>query len=263
MAASRAPADSLNCAESLISVLVADFDPMTTRLLSADLRRQQDFEVIEFSSASDVSCRSVAFVQSAVMLLCGNARAENSDRLRLLRSIRQRFPELRIVVLFNLLSEELIPELFRAGAKGVFECSDYDSDLLSRCIRCIASGQIWARNEYLEIVMEAFAETAPLRLLSSKGATLLTRRETDVVRLVADGFGNREVAEQLGLSAHTVKNYLFNIFDKLGVSSRAELIMYVLSSRSDSFRTGIDGVPPRGQVTQPGDLRSNSRFAAG
>lgn len=249
MQAPGAPADPL------IRVLVTDFDPMTTRLLAADLRRQQHFEVIECSSALDAICNNLAVMRPAVMLLSGKLRDPNSDRLRLLRSIRQRFPEVRIVLILDVLNREVIPELFRAGAKGVFECSDYNSQLLGRCIRCVAAGQIWARNEHLVIVMDAFAETAPLRLLNSNGASLLTPRERDVVRLVADGFGNREVAEQLGLSAHTVKNYLFNVFDKLGVSSRAELIMYVLSSPNGSLRATTDGLVQREEPRQSCGLR--------
>jgi DNA-binding NarL/FixJ family response regulator len=94
----------------------------------------------------------------------------------------------------------------------------------------VSAGQIWAKSEHLVLVLDAFAETTPAQALSPKVGELLTPRERDVVRLVADGFGNREIAQQLGLSAHTIKNYLFNVFDKLGISSRAELIMFVLSN---------------------------------
>jgi DNA-binding NarL/FixJ family response regulator len=55
---------------------------------------------------------------------------------------------------------------------------------------------------------------------------LLTRREEDVVRLVADGLKNGEVAQRLNVAEHTVRNYLYRIFDKLGVSNRVELILY-------------------------------------
>jgi DNA-binding CsgD family transcriptional regulator len=59
---------------------------------------------------------------------------------------------------------------------------------------------------------------------------LLTKREEDVVRLLAEGMQNRDIANELKLSEHTVKNYLFHIFDKLGVSSRVELVLYAISS---------------------------------
>jgi DNA-binding NarL/FixJ family response regulator len=64
--------------------------------------------------------------------------------------------------------------------------------------------------------------------VAENGNELLTERQKSIVVLVAEGLSNREIAQQLGLSEHTVKNYLIRIFDKLGVSSRAELIIYAL-----------------------------------
>jgi DNA-binding NarL/FixJ family response regulator len=78
-----------------------------------------------------------------------------------------------------------------------------------------------------------------LEALSSEGATvaavttsdsLLTAREKDVGRLVAEGMGNREIARQLKLSEHTVKNYLFRIFEKLGFNNRVELVLYAITN---------------------------------
>jgi len=66
--------------------------------------------------------------------------------------------------------------------------------------------------------------------VDADGASLLTKREEDLVRLVADGLGNRDVARQLNLSENTVKNYVFHIFEKLGISNRVELVLYALNN---------------------------------
>jgi DNA-binding NarL/FixJ family response regulator len=66
-------------------------------------------------------------------------------------------------------------------------------------------------------------------MVNAQGLKLLTPREEQVVALVADGLSNREVARELNLSEHTVKKYLFRIFDKLGISSRVELVLYAVS----------------------------------
>ena len=63
---------------------------------------------------------------------------------------------------------------------------------------------------------------------------LLTRREEDVVRLVADGLKNREIAQRLKVKEHSIRNYIYRIFEKLGVSSRVELILYALSQHDHS-----------------------------
>jgi DNA-binding NarL/FixJ family response regulator len=70
-----------------------------------------------------------------------------------------------------------------------------------------------------------------VRAVDSDGANLLTKREEDLVRAVADGSSNRDIARKLNLSEHTVKNYIFRIFDKVGVSNRVELALYALSNR--------------------------------
>ncbi|MGO9939932.1 MAG: response regulator transcription factor [Terracidiphilus sp.] len=127
---------------------------------------------------------------------------------------------------------------FRAGAKGLFDRAVYDPVLLCRCIQRVAEGQIWAKSEELGFVLEAFA-SAP-RIQVSKGVQSLTPREREVARLVSDGLSNSEVAQRLGLSTHTVKNYLFNVFDKIGVSNRAELILCLLASTA----------PPKKPVTR-------------
>ena len=71
----------------------------------------------------------------------------------------------------------------------------------------------------------------PFRFEDSNGVKLLTKRERDVARLVAEGLTNRDIAKQLGLSEHTVRNYLLKVFDKLGVSTRVELVLYCLQER--------------------------------
>jgi DNA-binding NarL/FixJ family response regulator len=217
-----------NGAENPIRVLVADSDKITVRLLAADLMRQQKFE-IDYCLASDLADH-ISAVLPTVLLLSARLQYPTAEMLGLLRTVRANCPSLRVVVLSEACGKELITEIFRAGARGFFDRSSYDPVPLCQCIQQVAEGQIWATNEELCFVLDAFSETAPVQVSQANGIELLTPREREVVRLVTDGFANREVAQQLGLSTHTVKNYLFSVFDKMGVSSRAELIMYVLSN---------------------------------
>ena len=75
--------------------------------------------------------------------------------------------------------------------------------------------------------------------MRTNGLRLLTKREEDVVRLLSEGLQNRDIAKELKLSEHTVKNYLFHIFDKLGVSSRVELVLYAVSSSNRMQTAGV------------------------
>jgi DNA-binding NarL/FixJ family response regulator len=87
----------------------------------------------------------------------------------------------------------------------------------------------------MEYILEELVATRPLRIVDAHGCSLLSKREEEVVALVADGLTNRQISEQLKLSEHTVKNYLFKVFEKLGISTRVELVLYALSQnhRSD------------------------------
>jgi DNA-binding CsgD family transcriptional regulator len=75
--------------------------------------------------------------------------------------------------------------------------------------------------------------------VNAEGLRLLTRREDDVVRLLAEGMQNREIANELKLSEHTIRNYLFHIFDKLGVSSCIELALYAVSCTKGKPASGV------------------------
>ena len=84
-----------------------------------------------------------------------------------------------------------------------------------------------------------------MRVVDANGVNLLTNREEDVVRLVAEGLTNREIAERLKLSEHTIKNYVFRIFDKLGINTRVELVLYATTHHKETgtSRTSFDEDP--------------------
>jgi DNA-binding NarL/FixJ family response regulator len=92
--------------------------------------------------------------------------------------------------------------------------------------------------------MDLVSEVPSLRVLSSHGRRLLTPREEQVVALVAEGLGNRQIASELNLSQHTIKKYLFRIFEKLGVSTRVELVLYAVNN-GDSRQAEWLGGPTR------------------
>jgi DNA-binding NarL/FixJ family response regulator len=96
-------------------------------------------------------------------------------------------------------------------------------------VHCVFQGQVWINRQQMTYVLDALSEVPTLRVVNSTGRFLLTPREEQVVALVADGMTNRGVAVELGLSEHTIKKYLLRIFDKVGISSRVELVLYAMS----------------------------------
>jgi two-component system nitrate/nitrite response regulator NarL len=80
-------------------------------------------------------------------------------------------------------------------------------------------------------LVETLTNTPAPMITDAQGASLLTKREQSLVQLVAEGRTNRDIARELGLSEHTVRNYLFRIFNKLGTSNRLELALYAINHR--------------------------------
>ena len=93
------------------------------------------------------------------------------------------------------------------------------------CIEHVSKGFIWAGREETNSILEAFKSIPSPMVLSNSPS--LTARELQVVQCAATGKTNKAIASDLNLSEHTVKNYLFRAFEKIGVSSRIELLFYL------------------------------------
>jgi DNA-binding NarL/FixJ family response regulator len=162
---------------------------------------------------------------------------DGESGLRVLRQAQSEACSTRTMLLVDTREREVVVDSFRAGAKGVF-FRGQPFALLRKAIRAVAQGQIWAGHVELEYILDALLAIPTVRLTDATGSVLLTKREEQVVLQVTKGLSNREISQELGLSEHTVKNYLFRIFDKLGVSSRAELILYVVQKHQMPFDRG-------------------------
>lgn len=214
---------------SAIGVLVADSSRMQAQLLTSALRRRSEFRI--FSSPLDEAMivQTIAGSHIGVLVLSLNQSASLAAQLACIRRVHLSYPEIAKVLLVASYDRELVVSAFRSGARGIFCISDTHFRLLCRCIQRVAEGQIWANSEQMSYLLELVSEVPSLRLLNSRGDKLLTPREEQVVALVAEGLSNRDTARELKLSEHTVKKYLFRIFDKLGVSSRVELVLYAVN----------------------------------
>jgi DNA-binding NarL/FixJ family response regulator len=212
----------------VIRVLAADATRMNSQLLAAALERDKHFEVLDPVSDARGIIAAVAKEKPAVVVISAELDDDKHKGFEIARELRALHPETRVVMLLDASERGQVVEAFRAGSRGVF-CRSESLMSLARCIQCVSEGQIWANSKELRYLLEALGEALPLRVVDTRGAALLSRREVEVVRCVAEGLSNREIAQRLGLTEHTVKNYLFRIFDKLGVSKRVEVVLYAYS----------------------------------
>ncbi len=220
-----------------MQVLVADSGPLQTQLLTRALRSRPEFRVSSVALQAAVLHKFLQANRADVILIPGT----QSPDWGLVRWLRITFPKIAPVLLAESDDRELVINTMRAGARGIFLFTHDPFRMLCKCIRCVAHGEIWINNQQMDYVLDALCDVPTLRVVNSNGKSLLTPREEQVVALVADGLSNRDVARELGLSEHTIKKYLLRIFDKIGISSRVELVLYAMSHGEKSRSEWMPG----------------------
>jgi DNA-binding NarL/FixJ family response regulator len=210
------------------SVLISEASKMYCDLLNmAFLAVPDRFEVVASASNTTEILALVQEHKPKVAIVSDNLEEGPLSGLRILPEVRRANPETRILVAMGTMDRELVIEAFRFGADGVF-CRKSPFDMLCKSVDALAQGQIWANATELRYVLDEFTRAPKQRKVDPTVENRMTKRETDVVRLAVEGLSNREIARELGLTEHTVKNYLFRVFDKLGVSNRVELVLSCL-----------------------------------
>jgi DNA-binding NarL/FixJ family response regulator len=230
-----------------IGVLLADSNRMQSQLLTSALRRHSEFHLNTCPMDIASILQSVSVRHPRIALLSLNANVNISETVTTLRRFHLSHPDIPKVLLVDTCDRGLVVSAFRSGARGIFPITDGNLRLLCKCLLRVAAGQIWASTEQLNYIMDVISEVPSLRVLNAQGTSLLTPREEQVVALVAEGFGNREIALELNLSEHTIKKYLYRIFEKLGISTRVELVLYAVNngdSRPAEWLAGAGHILP-------------------
>ncbi len=211
-----------------VSVVVADGTPIHTQLLADALRHDRGLQVVAAASNSEELLAAVTSVPIDVAVISHNLDDQPGHGAQVLREMLALRPQIKGVILLDSSKPHEVLECFRAGARGIFSRQER-LETLCKCIRAVHEGQIWARSADLDHALAALAKSPLIRATNQNGMELLSPRERQVIQHVAAGLSNREIAHALDLSPHTVKNYLFRIFDKLGVSSRTELLYLTMN----------------------------------
>lgn len=226
--------------ERTIRVLLADSKPMESQLL-AEALRNRGFQVFPCTAETSSVLELVESrtVDVAVLSCCGS-QTGLAD-MNPLRTLHMTYPQISKVFLLEADDRGLVVQAFRLGARGIFCLADSSFQSFCECIERVYRGEVWANPQHLNYLLDSICQVSGLRVVSCSGEKLLTSREEQVVALVADGLSNRHVATELGLSEHTVKKYLFRIFEKLGISNRVELVLYAMNHGAEQPAGWVTG----------------------
>jgi two-component system, NarL family, nitrate/nitrite response regulator NarL len=211
-------------AQQACRVLIVDRDSMSSDLLAKVLVHDCGFETAAVQS--DQLSHALSTSEVDLVVIGAELSSKSGDGFDLADSVGRTHPDTFIVLLLNQTTHESVIRAFRSGARGVFSRQQPMADFLD-CVEHVRKGLIWAGREETNSLLEAFKNFPVSNPFAASDTRTLTARELQVVQLAAKGKTNKTIANELGLSEHTVKNYLFRAFEKLGVSSRVELLFYL------------------------------------
>jgi two-component system NarL family response regulator len=210
-----------------VRVLVVDDQELFRRGLTMLLAAEAGIEVVGEAGDGDEGAALAESVAPDVVLL--DIRMPKRSGLEACSTIKQSVPSAKIIMLTVSDEEADLYEAVKSGASG-YLLKDSSIEEVSQAVRVVADGQsLISPSMAVKLIDEFKQMSRPER--ESVGGLRLTDRELEVLRLVARGLNNREVAKQLFISENTVKNHVRNILEKLQLHSRMEAVMYAVREK--------------------------------
>ena len=215
-----------------IKVAIADDHTLFRAGLKRLLAREKDLVVTGEGERADEVEAAVAKGRADVLLL--DLRMPGGEAVQTLLELGERHPETRTVVLTAFDDEDAVLETAKAGARG-YVLKGVSPTTLFQAIRTVHQGGIWIdpglpqAAEFTAIAARQ-AQTQPARR-EPDGIDALSRRELEVLKLVAEGLPNKEIANRTFISEHTVRNHLNKIYEKLGAESRIQAALALIRRR--------------------------------
>ena len=209
-----------------IRIVIADDHVVLRSGLRRLLNEQPDIEVIgEANDGNEAIARTEELTPDVLLL---DITMPNLGGIDVIRIVKARMPKVAILVLTMHEDEGYFIEALKAGASGYVPKKAADTELIA-AIRAVNRGEVF--------IYSSFAKTMVTQMLHGKSSyqeeaidryERLSRREQEVLKAVAQGYTNQQVANQLYLSVKTVETYKARIMEKLNLHSRAELVRFAL-----------------------------------
>jgi DNA-binding NarL/FixJ family response regulator len=203
-----------------ISLVLADDHRIVLDGLVQLFSLEQDFTILACCMNGEQALAAVRQHRPDILIL--DLRMPGKDGLAVLRALQQERLPTRTVLMTAALDEDEVLEAIRLGVRGVV-LKDMAPPLLVQCVRKVHAGGEWLEKHSVARALEKLLKReAGVQQL----AGVLTSREIEMVRMVASGLRNKQIAAKLSITEGTVKIHLHNIYEKLGVKGRTELILY-------------------------------------
>jgi DNA-binding NarL/FixJ family response regulator len=197
-------------------------DGLKTLLSAAD-----DLEIVAEAGSAEEFLQKLRFHPAHVALV--DINLPGISGIRLTEQLATTHPGLRVLILSMYLNEEYINSAMKAGALGYIAKNTTRDELIS-AVRAVAAGQRYLGREVSEVIATGYIRRIKDDEITDPGP--LSRRETEILKLTAEGLGNKEISEKLFISIRTVESHKNHIMTKLDLKSSVEMVRYAI-------RTGL------------------------
>ena len=208
-----------------LRILIADDHALVRRGAREVLNSQHGWRVVGEAASGREAVEKAIELNPDIFIV--DITMPDLDGIEVTRRVREAAPEIKILVLTMDESDQMVRRALEAGARGYVLKSDL-TDCLPKAVRSIAEDKRFLTPKVSEIVLEGFLNTKGQRQQGQRARALITAREIEIIRHLAGGKTNKEIAAQLKISVRTIETHRSNIMVKLGLHTVAELINYAL-----------------------------------
>lgn len=216
----------------MIRILIIEDNRLLREGLTVMLNKQKNIKIVGAFADSENLIKVINLKQPEILLL--DIGLGNRNSMILVKQIKKNFPEIKIIIMDLLTSESDVYDFVQAGVSA-FILKDASVANFVRTVNSVAKGnKVLPSNLttslFSQIVVNASKSTEPKKII---GSILMTKREKQVIALIAEGFTNKEIAQKIHRSTYTVKSHVHNILEKLALRSRLQIANYAKETDLD------------------------------
>jgi DNA-binding NarL/FixJ family response regulator len=208
----------------VIPVLIAQTNYLVREGLKSLIANEKDLSLTGEALTSDELVKMVRLLSPSVLIV---DHMDTAFGIATVRKIKTTYPEIHILSISDKPSRWMLSDALGAGVTS-YLLRDCEKEEIIEAIRCTAKGEQFFCGKILSDVLKSADEVSAEPEASSCEGVKISEREAEIVRLVAEGFTNKEIADKLFLSAHTVTTHRKNIMSKLGVNNTAGLVLFAI-----------------------------------
>jgi DNA-binding NarL/FixJ family response regulator len=218
-----------------LRILIADDHGLVRRGARGVLHSRHGWRVVgEAANGREAVEKTIKLKPDVVIL---DISMPELDGVEVVRQVREAVPDTKVLVLTMHESDQMVQRVLDAGAHGYILKSDL-TDCLAKAVNAVSTGKRFLTPKISEIVLEGFLNRTNQHRKGERASARTTPRELEIIRLLAQGKSNKEIAAELGIAVRTVETHRAKIMLKLELHSLAELIHYAIRNEIVSARGG-------------------------